>query len=59
MGWSPFNQQLTKVNPEKTTIGFIPIIQAPAHELLTLNTVVQRYYFIARQLGQEYVVLTG
>jgi len=36
----------------------MPIVQAPAHELDTLNTVVERCRHVARSLGQEYVVLT-
>ena len=41
-----------------TSVGYIPIVQAPAHELDTLHTVVQRCKHIATQLGQHYVVLT-
>ena len=36
----------------------MPIIQAPVHELDTLNTVVRRCMYIASQLGQKYTVLT-
>ena len=39
-GWTAFNQKYSKVNPEKTTVGYMPIIQAPAHEMETLNMVV-------------------
>lgn len=40
--WTAFNQSLSKINPELTTVGYMPIIQAPAHQMDTLNTVVQR-----------------
>jgi len=44
-----------------TTVGYVPIIQAPAHELDTLLcicTVVERCRHVARKLGQKYVILT-
>jgi len=41
-----------------TTIGYMPIIQAPAHELDTLNTVVQRFIHVSSSLGQKHVLLT-
>ena len=40
------------------TVGYMPIIQAPAHQLDTLHTVVLRCKHIARQLGQQHVVIT-
>ena len=49
--WSSFNQCLMSDNQEITTVGYMPIIQAPAHELDTLNTVVRRCMYIAAQLG--------
>jgi len=36
----------------------LPILQAPAHELDTLNTVVKRYMHISAALGQQHTVLT-
>ena len=36
----------------------MPIIQAPAHEIDTLNTVVQRCMYIAEKLNQPYTVIT-
>ena len=36
----------------------MPIIQAPAHELDKLNTVVQRFIHVSSSFGQQYVVLT-
>ena len=40
--WTGFNQEHSTKNPPKTTVGYMPIIQAPAHDAATLNTVVQR-----------------
>lgn len=42
-----------------TSVGYLPIIQEPAHEMDTLNTVVQRCMYISDQLGQHYTVLTA
>jgi len=39
--WTVFNESLTKADPPKTTVGYMPIIQAPAHEYDTLTTVVE------------------
>ena len=56
--WSSFNQRLTNANQEITTIGYMPIIQAPAHDMDTLNTVVRRCMYVTSKLGQQYTVLT-
>jgi len=42
IGWIHFNQKISTVDPTLTTVGYMPIVQAPAHELDTLNTVVER-----------------
>lgn len=59
--WSVFNQEMSKKSTKTTattTVGYMPIIQAPAHELDTLNTVVRRCMYISSQIGQEYTVIT-
>ncbi|MES9880098.1 MAG: hypothetical protein ABW185_04375 [Sedimenticola sp.] len=56
--WTSFNQTHSSVDPPKTTIGYMPIIQAPAHEIATLNTVVQRVIQVAAALEQKHAVLT-
>lgn len=58
VGWTHFNQTLTDENQEITSVGYMPIIQAPAHDLDTLNTVVRRCKHVASALGQQYIVLT-
>jgi hypothetical protein len=59
-GWTQFNQTISTTDPAVTSVGYImPIIQAPAHELDTLNTVIQRCKHVANKLGQHYVVLTA
>lgn len=56
--WTSFNQSVSTVNPEQTSIGYLPIVQAPANDIDTLNTVVMRVLHVAKSLQQEHVVLT-
>lgn len=56
--WTSFNKAYTCDNHEVTSIGFMPIIQAPAHEYATLNTVVHRCMYVSSQLGQTHTVIT-
>ncbi len=58
IGWTNFNQKHSTVEPEVTSTGYMPIVQSPAHEFDTLNTVVLRCKHVANVLGQQYVVLT-
>lgn len=56
--WTGFNQEYSTKSPPKTTVGYMPIIQAPAHDVATLNTVVQRILRIAASTEQQHGVLT-
>ena len=56
--WTSFNKKHSTIHTEKTTTGYLPIIQAPANDLDTLNTVVRRILHIAQSLGQKFLVLT-
>lgn len=56
--WTAFNQDFSKNQSEVTTVAYLPIIQNPAHDLDTLNTVVNRCLHISRELGQFYTVIT-
>lgn len=57
--WTTFNQlHSTKSEIPKTTIGYMPIILAPAHESSTFNTMVKRALHVARALGNRYAVIT-
>ena len=52
---------MSNVNPEVTTVGYLPNIQAPANDYDTINTVVKRIvyrYRLANYLGQKHAVLT-
>ena len=42
--WISFNQKYSTVESAKTTIGYMTIIQAPAHDIGTLNTIVHRIH---------------
>ncbi len=57
-GWSGYNRAISKSDAEITTSGFLPIIQHPAHEYDTLNTVIVRSMGIARTLNVPYTVIT-
>ena len=63
-GWTEFNQSLSlgevgdKFGHEVTMVGYMPIIQAPAHEMDTLNTVVKKCMHVATVLGQQYTIIT-
>ena len=56
--WTLYNQTASKVNPEKTTVGYLLIVQTPASELDTLNTVMKRVIHVANSMEQQHVVLT-
>ena len=56
--WTSFNKKHSTIHTEKTTTGYLPIIQAPANDLDTLNTIVRRILHIAQSLGQKRLVLT-
>ena len=56
--WTVFNQSLSSEEREHTTVGYLPIILAPAHEFDTLNTVVKRCMAKSSRFGQEHTVIT-
>ena len=39
-GWTSFNEKHSETDSEVSTVGYMPIILAPAHDVDTLNTVV-------------------
>ena len=57
-GWTEFNQSLSQNKQEVTTIGYLPILWALAHEFDTLNTIVKRCMHISVALGQQHTNLT-
>ena len=58
IGWTEFNQLRSTNEQDVATVGYMPILQAPAHEFDTLNTVVKRCMYIAAALGQKHTVIT-
>ena len=63
-GWTEFNQPLLqkdvghKFGHKVTKVEYLPIIQAPAHEMDTLKTVVKKCMHVATVLGQQYTIIT-
>ena len=53
--WTVFNEKHTSTDPPITTVGYMPIIQAPAHEYDTLYMTVNRCMQVSAHLGQEYI----
>ena len=51
--WALFNQNASTINPEKTTVGYLSIIQSPASELDTLNTVIKRAFDVAKSMDSK------
>ena len=49
-GWTELNHSLSQNEQEVTTIGCMPIIQAPLHGGYTLDTVVKRCMYISATL---------
>ncbi|KAK2139447.1 hypothetical protein LSH36_1780g00005 [Paralvinella palmiformis] len=56
--WMFYKQKVSTVNPKKTAVGYIPIIQAPASEHDTSNTVVKRVLHVAKSIEQQHLILT-
>lgn len=56
--WTSFNQKHSHVDPEQSIVGYLPIIQAPAHDIDTLNTVVKRILHITASVQQKHAVVT-
>ena len=56
--WTAFNKQHSDRNPQCSSVGYLPIIQAHAHDIYTLNTIVQRLIHNTCALKQTHVVLT-
>ena len=59
-GWTAHNTQTcnTDAEHEKSVVGLLPILNAPAHDMDTLYTAVRRCRFVASTLGQKHVVRT-
>jgi hypothetical protein len=55
---STFNQSISSISPDLIIVGYMPIVQASAREIDTLNTVVQKCMYISDRLGQRHTVLT-
>ena len=56
-GWTSFNEKHSETDSEVSTVGYMPIILAPTHDVNTLNTVVQRIIEVAESFNQKHVLL--
>ena len=57
--WSSFNQMFnSQPHRTKTSVGYLPIIQAPAHDIDTLNTAIIRFHHVTKSLNQKHIVIT-
>ena len=54
--WASYNKKNSAAKSEATKVGYMQILQVPAHEKDTFNTVVKRLSAVAQSLGQNYVV---
>ena len=57
-GWTSFNEARSETDPEVSTVGYMSVILAPAHDVDTLNTVVQQIIQVAESFNQKHVVWT-
>ncbi|WAR24223.1 P52K-like protein [Mya arenaria] len=57
--WRAFNESTSQASPPMTTIGMLPILQAPADDFDTLTTVIDRFIAISNHVGQTHTVITG
>ena len=46
VGWTEYNEAISTNTKEIKTVGYMLSLQAPAHEINTLNTVVQRCLYV-------------
>ena len=54
-GWTSLNEKHSKADPEVSTVGYMPIILAPAHDVNTLNSVVQRIVQVVESFNQKHL----
>lgn len=57
--WGAFNEAISVVDPEVTTAGMLPILQAPADDYNTLTTVINRFVSISNAIGQKHTIITA
>ena len=57
-GWRKLYETVSTEDLEQTTVGYLSIILALAHEFYTLNTLIRRCMIISASYGQQYTVIT-
>ena len=56
--WTGFNQVVSKIEPDVSIVGLLPIIPAVAHEMDTLMTVLLKCKDLSKKLNQVTTVVT-
>ena len=56
-GWTGFNTSIYKEIPSSSTIGYLPVIDAPVTDMSTINTLLQHSVSICRRLQVPEIVL--
>lgn len=57
--WTTFNKSISPLKKaDVTKVGYMPVLQAPAHKFDTLNAIVKRCMHVSIKLGQSYTVIT-
>ena len=56
-GWTGFNTRVYKEIPSSSTIGYLPVIDAPVTDMSTINTLLQHSVSICQRLQVPEIVL--
>lgn len=56
-GWTGFNTKIYKEIPTPSTIGYLPVIDAPVTDMSTINTLLQHSVSICKRLQLPEIVL--
>ena len=56
-GWTGFNTQVHKVSRSVSRIGYLPVIDAPVTEMVTVNTLLRHSISICQRLQDPQIVL--
>ena len=57
--YAAFYETCSRADPPSTTIGMMPILQAPADDNNTVSTVLSHFQAITSKLGQKHTIIAG
>ena len=49
-GWTGFNTQIYKDSPPVSTVGYLPVVNAPVTDIPTVNTILRHSVSICERL---------